>query len=362
MTSTHGTTGPHPLHTPRCARICGSLLGGAVGDALGAPVRDLSFEAICRRYGQAGLATYESTRWPKGAITDNTRMALFTAEGLILSRVRQADVSDGQMIAAVYHGCLRWLYTQDAGSRHQLIQTHGTCAVIDGILSGHRELSVPREPDPICIEALRAGIMGSLETPINTSRGCGGLVRIAPVGLAATDAKHAFDLGCACAAITHGHPDGYLPAGFLAALLAEIVAGAPLLDAIASGTSILKTHDGHEACLHAVESARALSRSRHASPQTVATLGDGRIATNALAVAICCALRGADDFEQGVLMAVNHSGKSDTTAAVAGTLLGACCGRDAIPDAWIAHLELTDVIVEVAADFFDRVTDASGGQ
>ena len=351
-----------PVSMPQRLRIIGGLLGGAVGDALGAPAADLTSEEIHRRYGRSGITGYEAAFGRRGALTDNTRMALFTAEGLILAQVRPEYALGAQAATAVYHACLRWLYTQDAGRQNQIIQTHGTCAVIDGILTGHRELFSPRAPDPTCLAALRSGTMGTLGAPINTSRGCGGLLRAAPVGLACVDAKKAFDLGCACAAITHGHPDGYLPAGFLAALVSKLVAGAPLPDAIAHVNGILKNYDHHEACLRAVEGTLALSCKRQSATQVVERFGLGRTATEALAIALYCALTAADSFSRGVLAAVNHSGKSDATAAVAGTILGAYGGLDAIPDAWIADLELQELITEIAVDLYDQVTHASGNR
>ncbi len=58
--------------------------------------------------------------------------------------------------------------------------------------------------------ALFSGKTGTPEKPLNDSKGCGGVMRVAPVGLVATDP---FDLGCRAAAITHGHPSGWLASG-----------------------------------------------------------------------------------------------------------------------------------------------------
>ena len=341
--------------TKQRSRTLGCLLGGAVGDALGAPVAAWPFEEIRRRYGNAGIAGYERAFGRRGAVTDNTRLTLFTAEGLILSKMRPEYALGKQAAAAVYHAYLRWLYTQDTGRQNQLVNAHGTCAVIDGILAGHRDMFSPRAPDPACLAALRSGTMGTLDAPVNARQGCGGLVRTAPVGLALTDAKQAFQLGCATASITHGHPGGYLPAGFLAALLSGIVVGATLQDSVTSANGILKTYAGHETCLQAVEKAWNMARHR----QAIEILGAGQRAVEVLAVALYCASTAADDFGRGVLAAVNHSGKSDACGAVAGSILGACFGVDAIPKAWLADLELKDIILEIAGDLFDQVIDAN---
>jgi len=63
-----------------------------------------------------------------------------------------------------------------------------------------------------------------MEEPLNDSKGCGGVMRMAPVGLVGpADPGERFNLGCELAALSHGHPSGYLAAGALAELIAELV-------------------------------------------------------------------------------------------------------------------------------------------
>ena len=65
------------------SRFQGCVLGGAVGDALGAPVEFMKRDAILRRFGAAGITTYAPANGGLGTITDDTQVALFTAEGLL---------------------------------------------------------------------------------------------------------------------------------------------------------------------------------------------------------------------------------------------------------------------------------------
>ncbi|VTR71242.1 Predicted ADP-ribosylglycohydrolase [Desulfosarcina cetonica] len=334
-------------------RILGALLGGAVGDALGAPVEFFSLDEIRRRHGPSGVTGFEKAFGRKGAITDDTQMSLFTAEGLILSRVRQDDADAGLAATAIYHAYLRWLYTQDTARQAQLIRQHGTCAVIDGMLTTHAGLFAWRAPGQTCLSALRSGRMGTIAQPINASKGCGGVMRVAPVGFACADVSAAFQLGCASAAITHGHPTGYLSAGFMAVLIASIAGGARLPEAVDAARRILATHAGHEESSHAVAAAVALSRRGDPTPATMETLGAGWVADEALAMGLYAALVAGRDFRRGVLLAVNHSGDSDSTGAIAGSIIGACYGADVIPSDWLAELELRAVITEVAADLAD---------
>jgi ADP-ribosylglycohydrolase len=61
-----------------------------------------------------------------------------------------------------------------------------------------------------------------------------------------------------------------------------------------------------------------------ATPEIVEQLGGGWVAEEALATALFCALK-ATNFAEGVLLAVNHSGDSDSTGSLTGNLLGPPC-------------------------------------
>lgn len=263
-------------------RFKGCLLGGAVGDALGAPIEFRSLNEIRSICGKQGFTEYAPAYGTKGAITDDTQMTLFTAEGLILSRVRAEYRHGQQVVAAVYHALLRWLYTQDTSRQSELIKTFGSCSIVDGILTGHKELFSRRAPGNSCLSALRSGNMGTMSHPINDSKGCGGVMRSAPVGLAYRDAEKAFRIACECAAITHGHPSGYLASGFLAALISWIVSEKALMDAIDDATRILKMYQGHEECLKAVDQAVAQSQTSGPAPEVIESLGAGWVAEEAL--------------------------------------------------------------------------------
>ncbi|PWS46023.1 ADP-ribosylglycohydrolase, partial [Streptomyces sp. FT05W] len=82
------------------------------------------------------------------------------------------------------------------------------------------------------------------------------------------------------------------------------------------------------------------------------SLGAGWVAEEALAVAVYCALvlPGAGDVAEALLLAVNHSGDSDSTGAICGNLLGAHHGDVRLPATWLAVTEGRSVIAEVADD------------
>ncbi len=68
----------------------GCLLGGALGDALGAPVKHLRLTEIRRRFRSDGLQAFAFAFGRLGAITADTQMTLFTAEGVMRAHMRLA--------------------------------------------------------------------------------------------------------------------------------------------------------------------------------------------------------------------------------------------------------------------------------
>jgi ADP-ribosylglycohydrolase len=122
-----------------------------------------------------------------------------------------------------------------------------------------------------------------------------------------------------------------------------------LTQALDAAAGELRKHDRHAEVLDAVAAARALAARGVPAPADLETLGGGCVGEEALAIAVCCALA-AKDFRHGVPLAVNHSGDSDSTGAIAGNLLGALLGEEAIPAAWLAELELRAEIGRLADD------------
>jgi ADP-ribosylglycohydrolase len=326
-------------------RIRGSLLAGAVGDALGAPIEFDSLREIRARFGAEGLQEPAPAFGRLGAITDDTQMTLFTAEGLILAARDPVFSGRSGMVRSVHRAYLRWLRTQGERSEHPTFdRTH------EGWLLGVEALHSNRAPGNTCLSALCDSRMGSAKQPLNDSKGCGGVMRIAPVGLASS-VGDPFTTGCEIAAITHGHPSGFLAAGFLALTIREAAAGTPIREACQEALEELGRRPAHEECTSAVGRALSLSEERRgaATPEDVELVGAGWVAEEALAIGIFCALAAAD-LESALLLAVNHGGDSDSTGAITGNLLGASLGEDAIPERWLAVLELREEIERLAGE------------
>lgn len=342
-------------------KYTGCLLGGAIGDALGWPVEFMSMAEIRKKFGSDGIQDFSETLGGVGAITDDTQMTLFTAEGLLkeFRRSRESGTSPDYP-SSVYRSYLRWLSTQGESSRDP---NFDSC--LDGELLKLQELHHRRAPGSTCLSALIAGKMGTVAHPVNASKGCGGIMRVAPVGLFCRTLQGvggerkmealAFELGCATAAITHGHPFGYLPAGFLASLTFFLVSGRTLEESISESMLLLVERPEYEKSSLAAMISRAVQTSVREKlyPEVIDGLGGGWVGDEALVISLYCAFKADGDFAKGVQLAVNHSGDSDSTGSITGNILGALLGKEAIPDEWLAKLELAEVIEETALKFLE---------
>lgn len=316
-------------------RIRGCLLGGAVGDALGAAVEFSSWSRIARDLGPEGVTDPLPAYGHPCPITDDTQMTLFTAEGLLRGRAAGAE----DLVPSVHRAYLRWLHTQGATSEHP-----GYADALDGWLVRIPQLHSPRAPGNTCIGGMTSARMGTIEAPLNDSKGCGGVMRVAPVALLL---PRPGEVAARVCALTHGHRAGFMAGAALAEILADLLDGAPLVDAatrVADDPRLAPAEVG--ASLHA-----ALQAARQGPPTVaeVEALGGGWVAEEALAIALYCALS-APDAETAMRAAVNHSGDSDSTGSIAGQLLGAAAGQSCLPARWAAPLELREVVLTLASD------------
>jgi ADP-ribosyl-[dinitrogen reductase] hydrolase len=326
------------------SRFRGCLLAGAVGDALGAPVEFSSLAEIQGEFGPRGPENLEASPYPAGSFTDDTQMTLFVAEGLIRALNHKRSGGIGPAIDIMLHAHWRWLTTQG-------LQPIGGAdrEALTSWLTEIPGLNQRRAPGRACISSLQSGELGTRDRPINDGKGCGGVMRIAPVGLAWPDDP--FDFGCEAAALTHGHPTGWLAAGCLAVIIHEIVEGASLDTAVERAMSRIARFPGHEETLRALEHAEAFAAMGQGTPEEVEGLGQGWIAEEALAISVFCA-QVAPDLESALRLAVTHSGDSDSTGSITGHILGALHGVEAIPQRWLDQLDLKDVVDTVATDLY----------
>lgn len=332
-------------------KYTGCLLGGAIGDALGAPVEFMSLEAIRSTYGENGIRDFVEFPGKIGEFTDDTQLTLFTAEALIRAHHRASlKGTGGGLNTIAYHSYLRWLYTQD-----YKVDKIRPDVFKNGWLINQKELYKKRAPGNTCLTALSGGNAGTMENPVNNSKGCGTVMRVAPVGLFFHgDNKSAFKVACDLSAITHGHPTAWLSAGVLASVIADLAKGLKLEKSINNAIKILGTCDGREETLKSVlrclDLYNSTKNNKNPDPRIIETLGGGWVADEALAISLYCSLMYENDFKSGVLSAVNHSGDSDSTGAITGNILGVINGESAIPKKWIENLRYNQLVRTVAED------------
>lgn len=344
--------------------IRGCIFGGAVGDALGYPVEFLNAQDFYADYGPYGITEYDyDKRTGKALISDDTQMTLFTANGLLFGNTRFSlrgiAASHCSYIALAYKD---WYMTQTTKFEDKPSDSRQYTAYMSW-LCDVPELYSRRAPGMTCISALedsrRVHLSEFVNKPINDSKGCGGVMRVAPLATVQWRDIRALDKQAAeVAAITHSHPLGYLPAAVLCHIINRIIFPVDypidlrkiVQEAIKTVSQIYEHTKYIDQLEEIVNRAIKLAENDEADTVNIRHLGQGWVGEEALAIAIYCSLRYEGNFSAGVVAAVNHDGDSDSTGAITGNILGALVGYNAIEQKWKKNLEIADVILEVADD------------
>lgn len=338
-------------------RCRGSLVGGAIGDAFGYPVEFISsFEGIQAEYGREGITEYDKSypwldkrlRHNKALFSDDTQMSLYTAEGLIESRKQGTP-----LLPAICDAYIAW-YGPQMGKQVS-VSYNSKLATIE-------ELNQRRAPGCTCLDSLAYIYQG--RTPRNASKGCGGIMRVAPIGI--YGATHAWPLeetgkiAGETAELTHQHKMSTFASAVMAMLIQScILAEAPITEELVKNliedalSKVSEMYPGHDQLLdeftELIHNTIKLVDNKLQDWEIIENvLGGGWVAEETLAIALFSVLRHINDFKGCMICAVNHGGDSDSTGAVAGNIIGAILGYDAIPEEFTQSLQLHDLIVEMA--------------
>ncbi|WP_405860661.1 ADP-ribosylglycohydrolase family protein [Streptomyces sp. NBC_01515] len=331
------------------SRVRGTLLGAAVGDALGAPVDLLAGDEIREAYGAEGVVDLVFGYGRRGAVTHLTQLSLFTVDGLIRAQVRR-DTGAWHPPTDLHRAYLRWAATQHDWGPDERRKD-------DGWLAREEWLYARRDPTRACLLGFGDERMGTLDAPKNPGEvGGEAAARSAPFGLlVGWEPQLVMQLAVECAAQTHGHPVGYLSAGAYAVIVHGLARGESLDAAVQRALGLLAARPGHQPVSVALQ--RALGAVRQGLPTSARVeelVGEGN-ADGLLAGAVYCALVG-EDVRHGLCLAVNHGGPSGTAGALTGGLLGALHGETALPPAWLAELEGRPTLLVLADDFAVEMT------
>jgi ADP-ribosyl-[dinitrogen reductase] hydrolase len=311
------------------------LFGGAIGDAFGYEIEFSSIAAIHNHYGETGLQQ-PVFHDGKLIVSDDTQMTLFTLEAI---NSCDAKTSTSDVIERVRMAYLDWYHTQREDAEH---------FNFTGAIGSNKVLLVTRAPGNCCMNSMATGGSGTPETPINDNKGCGGVMRVAPLGFypAKWNANQVFELAMRAAAITHTHPTGYLSAGSLAALIFFLIQEKEIQNAIEETKSVLKNYSSHSETIAKIDQAISFASSDMKPLTAIEALGQGWIAEEALGIGLFSALRGGS-YTEVIQIAANHTGDSDSTASIAGQIYGAWKGANEIPNEWMDSLDVYDVMVQL---------------
>jgi len=275
----------------RLSRAAGCLLGQVIGDSLGGGVELMSAAEIARDHpgGVRELADGGRYHTIAGQPTDDSEMALTLARVLIKNK----------------------------------------SFVKDEVLAGYRDWLQSR---PVDVGATtERGLLG-LHTTESESNGS--LMRVSPLGVwAAGDPARAAAAARIDSALTHPNP-----------VCIEACAG--YVAAIAAGVGGASREAMLEAALAEAQGAAREAIRRGAAGTRPAFDGAGTVLVS-LQNAFFCLLK--EDFETALISTVSGGGDTDTNAAIAGALLGACHGREAIPARWILPVLACRPVAEAGA-------------
>ncbi|MFJ8131624.1 ADP-ribosylglycohydrolase family protein [Streptomyces hydrogenans] len=326
----------------------GTLMGLALGDALGFPTEFNDVPAIlakCGPWREMELPVTRGTAY----ITDDTQMTLALARG-IRTALESGLLTPHRLARPVRDEYVDWYHSPENNRA-----PGNTCLLACRLLDSDRRWQ----------DASQIG-----------SKGCGANMRVAPLGLVPglSDEQRA---GAAQlqAALTHGHPTGLAASDLTARavwLLAQGVDPAGLVGQLRSyayenrdryherwlGDLWTRSQDpdaghfvrrGWDECLAVLERLDSVQRTADPELDPCTYTGDGWIAEEALATGLLCFLLFPGEPLTALRRAACTRGDSDSIAALAGAFAGAHLGADAWPAEWTARIEHRDELLELGA-------------
>ena len=325
-------------------KVKGCLIGGAIGDALGYPfefIKDKNLNSKIEYYSlKNGLAE----------ISDDTQLTLFTICGLIDS-AKKGNINE------VVNEAYKVWYDETENT----INTDSARKMV----KHYPKIREMRTPGFSTLNALEWGGNGTIDNPINDSKGNGGVMRIAPVGLFFShkaDIKKVAEIGAEISALTHGHELSHMSAYFLTYILAFLCSVKEksleeldtIIDIAKIATKIeFKKSKFSKDFVKIIDKAVKLSKSNKDDSIAIKELGEGWVAEESVAIAVYCLLKYGNNFEKCVLTAVNCSADRDTVGSITGNLVGCNVGFNKISEKFLENLECEDIILEMSEKLYE---------
>ena len=304
----------------------GCLLGGATADAKG----------------------YHDRGSGKDLISDNTQQSIFTVDGIIWAHERAKRKGVYAYVPCLFYSYQKWYYTQTGG-----LADKDYSFILKGEILQYDELFARRGEGVTSLNALASSLQnryGTIESRINELNRPGCVIRTAPIGLYfANDADMAFRIGCERAALTHGHTQAIMSAGYMAALIAHLTQGDDLATAAEAALAKLDGSDFSDTLPgELIRRAIDLAQTEKTPRKAIESLGEGWIAPETAAIATYLAFRFENDFEAAINAATDFDGNTDGVPPAVGNIIGCIVGSLEIPAPWIVDLELAGLTIHGA--------------
>lgn len=349
----------------RYAVVRGCLLGMAVGDAMGYPVDKKSWTEITEDYGPNGILGYDLVNGTAD-ITSYTQLAAFACNGVLLCMTRRKP---DQFSKYIILGLREWARSQ----QFRMVADRTYCWLAQEPRMRRRQCM-----DTRILDALAREQLGTPERPIFRSETPAMLSAAVAVGLMYDPELMRPDmigqLAIEAVATTHGDPENFLSGAVLAYAIAGILQEPekPLAEQFTDAVKTVHAQFGSRysqtvMVKKAVEQALSYARDPEMSPLAAMSMLGCSTAMECMAGAVYASVIHPANFDEGMIAAVNHSGRSAATGALVGAILGARLGDEALPEFYLESLEAEEILTELARDIAQgrqllRVFDADWDQ
>lgn len=334
--------------------ILNCILGGAIGDALGGPVRDMSYDLIIDKYGKRGLNGLEIDCDNKARVSANTQLTIFTIDGVIKEYTTKYIYGKSKyMTKVMYTNYIRWQYYQG----RKISINMDKRLLKDNYLYSVQELKYERYPEQRMADILETEMIEEeTENENNFNDGWACLTKTAPIGLVYyEDLETAFDTAVKVAKLTHGHPNAYLSCGVLAVIIASLMQGNRLEVAIQTAIDMLKQKENASEVLRYIALALDLAKDKIHYPEKFDDFGLCDQAHETLAAAIYVCLIGQENISKALVFSVNNSAYGNNIATIVGQVLGIYLGLDDVCKSWSTKLEMYELMKDISNDLFSVI-------
>ena len=302
---------------PPLTKYIGCLIGGAIGDSLGA-----------RREGSGAIANGGADLAPR--YTSDTVMTIAVAESFIAAREFHYWHMSERLIR---------LYEKEPWRRYGTT----TSRVLRSMRHG------------------RQGF-GMLDRDLYADGcfGCGAAARVSPVGLLYHDDPRTLrDIAYHCASITHSHDLALEGAVVQACAVALAALADPAAVVPREFLAALRMSTRSEPFQEKLKTILQLLEAPPAREQTIAGLGSGISTLSAVAHAVHAFLTNRG-FKNSLLDAVSRGGNAPAIGAMTGAIAGACYGIEGIPSQWRETVENREQLEGLANNLWTMRKTAAG--